>query len=138
MPRRTATEQEIVDRFAHHPPTDVTKPQHETVRATFTKLALQLQRILPDGRHKSLALTDLQSSMHWANTAIACDSGTAAGEPTPAPTKKTAAKRTAKKTAAKRTTKKWASPRGRAAKPAPASAPERRVTRRGRQTASSG
>lgn len=62
---------EILNRFGYHPATPDTAPQHARVRQLFADLASVLDDALPDGRDKSLAITELQSSMHWANSAIA-------------------------------------------------------------------
>lgn len=100
MPKDQALE-DVKNRFAFHPATETTGPQHDALRADCLRLATKLQKTLPDGRHKSLALTALQEAMMWGNAAIACDSP-AESPAAPAPPRKTAAKKTAKKTAAKK------------------------------------
>lgn len=88
-----------------------------TGNADIKKLALKLQAALPEGRHKSLAMTALQECMLWAG--CAAEDPPPAVEPEPAPTpepvateksspapkkapaKKAAAKRVAKPTEAK-------------------------------------
>lgn len=65
---------DIENRFAFHPATEETGPKHDEVRNSLKRLALKFQRDLPDGRHKSMALTKLQEAMWAANAAIACDS----------------------------------------------------------------
>ena len=66
------TDQEIKDRFDHHPPTtDAVAVMHGTTRVAFQKLALMINDKLEDGREKSLCLTALEEGMHWANTSIA-------------------------------------------------------------------
>lgn len=64
---------DIENRFAFHPATEVTGPKHDAVRAACRTLAHYLSGELPEGRHKALSLTALQESMMWANAAIACD-----------------------------------------------------------------
>jgi hypothetical protein len=72
-PDHTARTNDIENRFGYHPATEVTGPQHDATRAAFRTLAHMMTSTLPEGRHKALCLTELQSAMHWANTAIACD-----------------------------------------------------------------
>jgi len=64
--------QEIIRRVGFHPANDVTAPQHESIRADIINLMTHWDTLLPDGREKSLAFTDLQNAAQWANTAIAC------------------------------------------------------------------
>lgn len=62
---------EILRRFTFQPPTDITRPKHEAINALFLDMAAQLDEILPEGREKALALTELQDARHWSNCAIA-------------------------------------------------------------------
>jgi len=64
---------EILDRFAFHPATEVTGPQHDHIREVFREVAGRVMETVPAGRHQSLALTALQESMMWCNAGIACD-----------------------------------------------------------------
>lgn len=76
MPREKSQEtldrEDIENRFSFHPATTTTGPQHDAVRADLKRMALKLHKTLPPGRHRSLALTSLEETMHWANAAIAC------------------------------------------------------------------
>lgn len=65
------TPQDIANRFGYHKGTDVTVPQHQTVRQAYAGLALVLSKLLPEGRAKSVALTQLEDSAMWANKAVA-------------------------------------------------------------------
>lgn len=47
--------------------------QIEYVRERFLDLATSLDSILPDGREKSLAVTELQGASMWAIKAVCCD-----------------------------------------------------------------
>lgn len=64
---------DIEQRLSYHPASSPERQaQHEAVRAACKRLAHALDRIVPPGRHKALALTSVEESMHWANAAVAC------------------------------------------------------------------
>ncbi len=71
--RQQAEREAVLDRFAFHPATPKTGPQHDVVRENHRALAAFVYDNVPLGRHQSLALTALQESMMWCNAAIACD-----------------------------------------------------------------
>jgi hypothetical protein len=75
---------EILHRFGYHPGTDVTVPRHTQVRDAYQAFGEFLDMILPDGRAKSTAFTNLQQSAMWANFGIA---ELAPVVPTPSPAK---------------------------------------------------
>lgn len=58
--------------FEFHPATETTGPLHDSVRAEFRKLALDLYDTLPEGPDRSVALRKLQEAMWAANACIAC------------------------------------------------------------------
>ena len=62
---------DIDHRFDYHRPTGDKVAAHEGVRGACKTLAHQFDRDLPPGREKSLALTQLEQAMFWANAAIA-------------------------------------------------------------------
>ncbi|WP_100466675.1 DUF7681 family protein [Mycobacteroides abscessus] len=63
---------DIDHRFAFHAATTEEKrAEHGSVRAACKELAHKLDRDLPPGREKALALTELEEAMFWANAAIA-------------------------------------------------------------------
>ncbi|QFG08855.1 hypothetical protein PBI_MALAGASYROSE_5 [Mycobacterium phage MalagasyRose] len=65
---------DIEHRFSYHPATtDERRAQHEAVRDACKRLAHALDRLVPVGRQKSLALTAVEEAMHWANAAVACE-----------------------------------------------------------------
>lgn len=66
-----ANPDEINRRFVYRAPTTETRPRHEAVNALMLETAHALDELLPEGREKSLALTHLQDTRMWANTAIA-------------------------------------------------------------------
>lgn len=66
---------EIDNRFTYHPPTEEQKGQYIAIRETGKRMAHMLNRVLPDGREKSLALTKLEEAVMHANSAIARQKG---------------------------------------------------------------
>jgi hypothetical protein len=65
------TNDEINKRFDHHPPDKVKAARHEHMRAAYKRLAELVDEELDDTREKSLAMTELETSLMWANAAIA-------------------------------------------------------------------
>lgn len=64
--------QDIRNRFAFHPAADpLTGAKHDEVRLLCGELAEGLNYLLPEGREKSLAITQLEQVMFWANAAVA-------------------------------------------------------------------
>ncbi|WP_081878217.1 Acb2/Tad1 domain-containing protein [Nocardia brasiliensis] len=67
-----ASMSDIDRRFAFHPADTVERQlAHTAVREQCKALAHQLDRDLPPGREKALALTNLEQVMFWANAGIA-------------------------------------------------------------------
>lgn len=62
---------EIDRRFTFRAPTDETRPKHEAVNSLMLVVAHELDRLLPDGREKALAITALEEVRMRANQAIA-------------------------------------------------------------------
>jgi hypothetical protein len=62
---------EIDNRFGLHPGGPTTIPMHNQTRREFISMANFLDKLLPDGRAKSLAFTALQEASMWSNFAIA-------------------------------------------------------------------
>lgn len=73
---RTKQYLDLMHRFAFHPATPMTGPQHDKVRTKHALLASWVLQNVPEGRHQSLALTALQEAMMWCNAAVACDTPT--------------------------------------------------------------
>ena len=61
----------IKNDFSFHPATDDTGSKHEKVRGVLKSVAVELIRIVPDGREQSLMLTKLEEAMMWGNAGIA-------------------------------------------------------------------
>lgn len=71
MDRFDALPPELLNRFRHHPPEGQAIRLHEETRLACTDLAVRLEGLLPDGREKALAMTNLEQVCMWANAAIA-------------------------------------------------------------------
>lgn len=67
----TLTGPELRNRYGYHKATSETGPMHQEIRKKFLELATWIDANLPDGRAKSVALTDLENSSMWSNKAIA-------------------------------------------------------------------
>lgn len=67
--------EEIEHRFGFHKATvegpDATLPRHVLVRKLYRAFAEQLDEILPAGRAKSVAFTELENASMWSHKAIA-------------------------------------------------------------------
>lgn len=67
--------EEIEHRFGFHKATiegpSATLPKHRDVRILYREFAEKLDAILPDGRAKSVAFTNLEDASMWSHKAIA-------------------------------------------------------------------
>lgn len=59
------------ERFVYHAPSEHKIKGHEMVREDVWGIASTWDRLLPECRETSLALTKLEEAMFWANAAIA-------------------------------------------------------------------
>ena len=79
--------EEIERRFGYHKPTTQgtagTAPLHADLRRRFIDFAGMLNDVLPDGRAKSVAFTELESAAMWAHKAIASLDPVHREDPTP-------------------------------------------------------
>lgn len=63
---------DLENRFAFHPATTAEqRDAHATVRSECLRLAELLNDLLPEGREKALAITNLEQTMMWGNAALA-------------------------------------------------------------------
>jgi hypothetical protein len=57
--------------FTYHPPKADQPARYVKIRDKAKELALVIDECVPDSREKSVALTELQSVVMWANAGIA-------------------------------------------------------------------
>lgn len=62
---------EIQNRFTYHRPEGDQPKRYEKLREKAKELAYLIRDLCPDSRERSLAMTDLESSVMWANASIA-------------------------------------------------------------------
>lgn len=66
---------DIERRFGFHKATiegaNATLPKHRDLRILFREFAEKVDAILPDGRAKSVAFTELESASMWSHKAVA-------------------------------------------------------------------
>lgn len=68
-------EAEIQNRFGFHKGTiegdNASAPKHRNLRIEFMKFANFLDQVLPEGRARSVAFTELENASMWAHKSIA-------------------------------------------------------------------
>lgn len=62
---------DVVNRFTYHPPKDGQSERYEALRAAGQHLAHLINNLCPESREKSLAITQLEQAIMWANASIA-------------------------------------------------------------------
>ena len=65
------TNEQIAHIFTYHKPVGTQQARYVELRDKAKELALLINADVPESREKSLALTNLQQSIMWANAAIA-------------------------------------------------------------------
>lgn len=65
------TTEQINNTFTYHKPFADQPQRYEQIRADAKVLAHTIQECCPESREKSLALTNLQQTVMWANASIA-------------------------------------------------------------------
>ena len=63
--------EDLVNRFTYHPPKNDQAQRYELIRSAGWTFAELVDRLAPDSREKSLAITQLEQAVMWANAAIA-------------------------------------------------------------------
>lgn len=63
--------QKIERKFTYHPPKPGQPERYQTIREVVKTAALIIEAECPEGREKSLAMTNLENAVMWANAAIA-------------------------------------------------------------------
>ena len=63
--------EEIHDRVTYHSPSPAGVDRHARLSAAFEALMTVVNDTCPNGREQSLAFTNLEQAMFWANAAIA-------------------------------------------------------------------
>lgn len=61
----------IENNFSHHPPKGDQLERYDDIRNAAKELAYIITELTPVSREQSLALTQLETAMFWANAAIA-------------------------------------------------------------------
>jgi len=65
------TIEQIKDIFTYHKPFGDQPKKYEQLRDEAKTLAILIQELCPESREKSLAITNLQQAIMWANASIA-------------------------------------------------------------------
>lgn len=63
--------QQIENNFKYHAPKEGQPAKYEALRNLGKGLAKAIDELCPDSREKSLALTNLEQAVMWANASIA-------------------------------------------------------------------
>lgn len=71
MPKYTVETEKIDNTFTYHPPFGTQPDRYTNIRNAAKALAIQISQYCPDSREKSLAMTNLEQSVMWANASIA-------------------------------------------------------------------
>jgi hypothetical protein len=61
----------IENNFVYHAPKGDQQARYETLRAKSKEMAYLILELTPKSREQSLAITNLEQSMFWANASIA-------------------------------------------------------------------
>jgi hypothetical protein len=70
-PCRSEIERRIEHNFTYHPVKPGQPEKYQEIRGEAKKLALLIADLCPESRERSIALTELESSVFWANASIA-------------------------------------------------------------------
>lgn len=61
----------IEKNFKHHAPKEGQPEKYEAIMAKAKELAVLIDTLCPNSREKAIAMTELETSVMWANAAIA-------------------------------------------------------------------
>jgi hypothetical protein len=67
----TISQEDIDNRFTYHPPPPGLVDRFVQIRAEARQLAITIVQQTPESREQSLALTNLEQAVMWANAALA-------------------------------------------------------------------
>jgi len=59
--------------YAYHKPSSESLQKITQLREAFSRLHDEIERLAPDSREKSVALTELETSAMWAIKAVVCN-----------------------------------------------------------------
>ncbi len=65
------TQEDINNRFTYHAPKEGQPAIYQALREAAKGLAEHINSVCPESREKSLAITELEASIFWANASIA-------------------------------------------------------------------
>lgn len=65
------TKQQIENNFTYHPPKDGQPEKYVNLREKAKELAYLIAETVPPSREQSLALTNLEQAIFWANAGVA-------------------------------------------------------------------
>lgn len=72
MPEQNKTiNQQIENNFMYHAPKEGQPEKYEAIREKAKELAYLLDDLCPNSREKSVAMTNLETTVFWANASIA-------------------------------------------------------------------
>lgn len=71
--KRQETNEQIENSYTYHAPKEGQPQKYEAIRDKAKELAYLIDELCPSGRYKSLASTQLETVVMWANKSIACD-----------------------------------------------------------------
>jgi hypothetical protein len=63
--------EKLENSFTYHPPKGDQATRYETLRTLAKGLAIAFDELCPNSREKSLAITNLEQAVMWANKSIA-------------------------------------------------------------------
>lgn len=65
--------EKLKNSFTYHSPKDDQAERYRIIRDEAATLALKILECCPQSRERSLAITQLETAVMWANKAIACN-----------------------------------------------------------------